>query len=187
MPPPPPPPPPNFGPTPPGFQPYQQAVQTPDYATFGSRLGALIIDGLVILLITVPFNLAAFFAFRKAFENCYSLKKSDGMTEITCPDGALQGGWLAAAIALLVVGVIVGVVVYCKKVAGGQSWGHKAVGIRIVDARTRESISAGRVFGRQVCRIFSGFFCYLGYLWMLWDSQKQTWHDKIVNTIVIKA
>ncbi len=187
-PPPPPPPPPSYGATPPpGYLPYQQASQTPNYASFGSRLGAVIIDGLMIFLISLPFDLAGWFAIRKAFENCYSIKKSDGMTEITCPDGALQAGWLGAAIALFVIGVIVGVVVYCKKVAGGQSWGHKAVGIRIVDVRTGGPISAGRVFGRQVCRIFSGVFCYLGYLWMLWDSQRQTWHDKMVNTIVIKA
>ena len=28
---------------------------------------------------------------------------------------------------------------------------------------------------------------YLGWLWMLWDSQKQTWHDKAVGSIVVKA
>ncbi|MFM8387932.1 MAG: RDD family protein, partial [Actinomycetota bacterium] len=24
----------------------------------------------------------------------------------------------------------------------------------------------------------------LGYLWMLWDSEKQTWHDKMVSSVV---
>ncbi|MEY4173609.1 MAG: hypothetical protein RI900_774, partial [Actinomycetota bacterium] len=28
---------------------------------------------------------------------------------------------------------------------------------------------------------------YLGYLWMLWDGEKQTWHDKVVGSIVIDA
>ncbi len=27
----------------------------------------------------------------------------------------------------------------------------------------------------------------LGYLWMLWDDDKQTWHDKMVRSIVVKA
>lgn len=27
----------------------------------------------------------------------------------------------------------------------------------------------------------------LGYLWMLWDKNEQTWHDKIAKTIVIKV
>jgi uncharacterized RDD family membrane protein YckC len=26
---------------------------------------------------------------------------------------------------------------------------------------------------------------YLGYLWMLWDPQQQTWHDKLVGTTVV--
>jgi uncharacterized RDD family membrane protein YckC len=171
---------------PPGYTPYAAAQAAPDYASFGARLGALIIDGLVIGLILLPFEIGGWLALRKAIENCFSVTDGD-TTKITCPDGALQGGWLAAGIALFAIGAIVGIVVYCKKVASGQSWGQKAVGIKIVDVRTHTSLTAGRVFGRQICRIFSGFFCFLGYFWMLWDKQKQTWHDKLVNTIVIKA
>ena len=29
--------------------------------------------------------------------------------------------------------------------------------------------------------------CCLGFLWMLWDDEDQTWHDKICDTVVIKA
>ena len=28
---------------------------------------------------------------------------------------------------------------------------------------------------------------YLGWFWMLWDPQKQTWHDKVANTFVVPA
>jgi uncharacterized RDD family membrane protein YckC len=27
----------------------------------------------------------------------------------------------------------------------------------------------------------------LGYLWMLWDKEKQTWHDKIIGSIVVRV
>jgi hypothetical protein len=27
----------------------------------------------------------------------------------------------------------------------------------------------------------------LGYFWMLWDEQQQTWHDKIAGTTVERA
>ena len=91
------------------------------------------------------------------------------------------------AILLWAVGGLAYIVIYCRKVAAGQSWGHKAMGIRIIDANTGSTISAGRVFGRQLARIVSGCVCYLGYLWMLWDGRKQTWHDKIVGTVVVKA
>ncbi len=158
-----------------------------NYANFGSRLGAVLIDGFVTAAIALPFELIGFLALRKSLENCYSYKDLDGTSHIRCPDGALQGGWLAAAIALFVIGLIVAVIVYCRKVAGGQSWGHKVTNIRIVDAQSGQSISAVRVFLRQICRIFSQFLCFLGYLWMLWDSRSQTWHDKMVGTVVIKA
>jgi uncharacterized RDD family membrane protein YckC len=26
----------------------------------------------------------------------------------------------------------------------------------------------------------------LGYLWMLWDPNKQTWHDKVAQSVVVK-
>jgi uncharacterized RDD family membrane protein YckC len=35
--------------------------------------------------------------------------------------------------------------------------------------------------------LVSGWVFYLGYLWMLWDSEKQTWHDKMVSSVVIRA
>jgi uncharacterized RDD family membrane protein YckC len=28
-------------------------------------------------------------------------------------------------------------------------------------------------------------FC-LGFLWMLWDPNKQTWHDKVAQTYVVR-
>ena len=27
----------------------------------------------------------------------------------------------------------------------------------------------------------------ISYFWMLWDDRKQTWHDKIMNTLVVKG
>jgi len=27
----------------------------------------------------------------------------------------------------------------------------------------------------------------IGYLWMLWDDEKQTWHDKVVGSVVVPA
>ncbi len=170
---------------PPGYAPYQTAP-TRHFASFGARFGAVLVDGIVLFLISIPFDVVGWLAVRKALENCFRVDVGD-RTEIRCPNGALQGGWLAAAIGLFILGWVVAMVIYCRKVSRGQSWGHKALGIRIVDARTNTTISATRVFARQICRIFSQLFCFLGYLWMLWDDDSQTWHDKIVNTVVIDA
>lgn len=181
-PPPPPPPPPGYIPPPPGYQTYQPGYQTaPQYAGIGSRLGALIIDGLIGLLFALA-GIVTFFAGPSEIRGC----TIDGEARLCdLPTNAT----LAIAIVLWTVGAIAYLVLYCKMVGQtGQSWGAKAVGNKIVSADTGQPIGVGRALGRTLFRgIVSGNFCLLGYLWALWDSKKQTWHDKIVGSIVIKA
>ena len=55
------------------------------------------------------------------------------------------------------------------------------------DAATAQPIGAGRAIGRYFAMFLSAILCYLGYLWMLWDPQKQTWHDKIASSVVVKS
>lgn len=40
---------------------------------------------------------------------------------------------------------------------------------------------------RYFAAILSGVVLGIGYLWMIWDSRKQTWHDHIAKTVVVKA
>jgi uncharacterized RDD family membrane protein YckC len=69
----------------------------------------------------------------------------------------------------------------------GQTLGDKAVGIRVVHADTGGALSAGSAFVRWLVSLVSGFALFLGYLWMLWDGRKQTWHDKAANSLVVRA
>lgn len=67
----------------------------------------------------------------------------------------------------------------------GQTMGKKALGIRVVDLAGGGSIGYGRAFIRYIGRFVSGLVLLLGYLWMLWDKEKQTWHDKFANSVVV--
>ena len=69
--------------------------------------------------------------------------------------------------------------------SSGQTPGKKALGIRVVDQRGGGSIGYGRAAIRYVGRIVSSLPLLLGYLWMLWDSEKQTWHDKFATSVVV--
>jgi uncharacterized RDD family membrane protein YckC len=69
----------------------------------------------------------------------------------------------------------------------GQTPGNAALGIRVVDIDTGEVIGYARAFGRALMAIVSAVVLLLGYLWMLWDSRKQTWHDKVVGSLPIRA
>ena len=69
--------------------------------------------------------------------------------------------------------------------SSGQTLGKKALGIRVVDLGGGGSIGFGRAFIRYIGRIVSAIPLFLGYFWMLWDKEKQTWHDKFANSVVV--
>ena len=69
----------------------------------------------------------------------------------------------------------------------GQSTGKKMAGTKLVHIQTGQFIGGGAGIGRAFVHILDGIPCYLGYLWPLWDAQKQTFADKIMSTVVVKA
>ncbi len=71
----------------------------------------------------------------------------------------------------------------------GQTPGDAVMSIRVVDFRdgTGEPIGYGRALVRALMSIVSALALLLGYFWMLWDSEKQTWHDKVAGSVVIPA
>jgi uncharacterized RDD family membrane protein YckC len=74
---------------------------------------------------------------------------------------------------------------YLEGSDSGQTIGKKLLGIRVIDFNSGGSIGYPRAFGRYLGRYISGFVLLLGYLWMLWDREKQTWHDKLVSSVVV--
>ncbi len=71
----------------------------------------------------------------------------------------------------------------------GQTLGDAALGIRVVDVRDAagEPIGYGRALLRWFVSIFSVLVFLLGYLWMLWDRDRQTWHDKAAGSLPIRV
>lgn len=74
---------------------------------------------------------------------------------------------------------------YLEGGPSGQTVGKRALGIRVVDFPGGGPIGFSRGVLRYFARILSAIVFLLGYLWMLWDSEKQTWHDKIASTVVV--
>jgi uncharacterized RDD family membrane protein YckC len=69
----------------------------------------------------------------------------------------------------------------------GQSYGKRMMGTRLLRESDGTFIGGGAGIGRVFVHILDGIPCYLGYLWPLWDSKRQTFADKIMGTIVSKA
>lgn len=68
----------------------------------------------------------------------------------------------------------------------GQSFGKKVTGLKVVHAQTGRLIGIGSTFGREFCAVLFNNICTLNVLWPLWDEKQQTWHDKVVNDVVIR-
>jgi uncharacterized RDD family membrane protein YckC len=70
----------------------------------------------------------------------------------------------------------------------GATIGKKVLGIRVQDEQTGANLTIGGAILREVVgKFLSGIVFLLGYFWMLWDPKKQTWHDKIAKSIVVKV
>ena len=67
----------------------------------------------------------------------------------------------------------------------GQTPGDAALSIRVVDVDGGSSLGWGRALVRWAVSYVSGFALLIGYLWMIWDAEKQTWHDKAARTYVV--
>jgi uncharacterized RDD family membrane protein YckC len=67
----------------------------------------------------------------------------------------------------------------------GQTLGKMALGIRVIDLARGGPLGYGRGFIRWIGRFLSALVILLGYLWMLWDREKQTWHDKLAGSVVV--
>ncbi|MCW2600119.1 MAG: hypothetical protein JWM02_1948 [Frankiales bacterium] len=69
----------------------------------------------------------------------------------------------------------------------GQSTGKKIAGTRLLREQDGQPVGVGLAIGRYFVHILDALPCYLGFLWPLWDAKKQTFADKILKTVVVKA
>ncbi len=164
----------------PGYQ-WGAGVPAFPYASFGKRLGALLVDGLILaLIIGIPVGIGV------ALIVGGVSTASDGTTEVT--NGALVGIGVLICIVASIAAIFYEPLMTARKgPKNGQTIGRQALGIRITNLQGGP-ITAGQAWGRHLFKaFFSGSIFYLGYLWMLWDSSKQTWHDKVANTLELNA
>lgn len=125
------------------------------------------------------------------------------------PTRAARAGWWRRAGAWLLDGIVVGVItsvlsallhgvggslgvlvsiayfVFFEGGPLGAGAGKQAMHIRVVDARSNGPIGYRRAFVRWLGQILSAIPILLGYLWMLWDADKQCWHDKLAGDVVV--
>jgi uncharacterized RDD family membrane protein YckC len=120
-------------------------------ASFFRRLGASLIDGIILIVISLILQAA--------------------------------GGKTLGTVLTIVIGIAY--IGFFEGSASGQTVGKRVLGIRVIDYRTGGPIGYGRGVLRYFARYISAIPCLLGYFWMLWDKERQTWHDKLISDVVV--
>jgi len=70
----------------------------------------------------------------------------------------------------------------------GQSWGKQVMNTRLLRMQDGQPVGGGIALVRDLAHILDGLPCILlpiGFLWPIWDAKRQTFADKIVNTVVV--
>ena len=159
-------------------------------ANFGQRLAAYLLDLVFLaLLLAVPAVLGVVTLVATYDDRPGTCTDEDGRRYL-CDVPA--NGWIALLLAVIGLYLVLSVVVvlgYHARTEGrtGQTWGKRIAGIRTVDMVTGAPIGPWRAVGRVLGRYVSAQILYLGFLWMLWDDESQTWHDKMVRSLVVQA
>ena len=149
-------------------------------ASWGSRFVAGLIDQLLLAIGAIPQVIALV------------------LLVGAMPDGALiyetvdappiDTGTVLLALGLSLLGSILTLVIFfwnrvIQQGRTGQSVGKSVMNLYLVGANTGVPIGAGTAFIREIAHVVDGIF-YIGYLWPLWDLKRQTFADKLVNTVV---
>jgi uncharacterized RDD family membrane protein YckC len=69
----------------------------------------------------------------------------------------------------------------------GQTPGKMVVGIKVVNAQGNIPGLGCAALREILGKLLSTIALYLGFIWIALDSNKQSWHDKIADTYVVKS
>ena len=157
-------------------------------ADFGQRALAYLIDTALTLIGLVPVIIGIIVLTVGASNAVTTTSTDDFGTTISSNDFdpalAVVGGLLIALGALISIGITIWNRVF-KMGRTGQSVGKKVIGLYLLDDKTGQPIGAGMCFLRELVQSLVNQIVYLGWLWMLWDADKQTLGDKSVHSNVV--
>lgn len=134
-----------------------------EYVGFWLRVGAAIIDTLLISIIIFPLLWAIY-----------------GPVYLTS-DRLIQGpldfliSWVGPAVAVVLFWI-----------ARQATPGKMAIGARIVDAKTGGTPTNVQLVVRYLGYYVAMIPLFIGIVWVAFDPRKQGWHDKLAGTVVVR-
>lgn len=137
---------------------------TQQYAGFWIRVGASIIDTILIMMITIPLLFAIY-----GSNYLDSTQFSQGIWDIII-------SYIFPAVAVILF--------WAYKSA---TPGKMVLGLKIISLGKQETLSKGQLIGRYLGYFVAMIPLFIGIFWVAFDKRKQGWHDKLANTAVVKT
>ena len=197
--------PPQYGQSPPYGQPPPYGYTQPNYgygappgygpplgtavgcvASMGNRLGARIIDGLLVgavaLALIIPLGI-------NIVHHSHTVTNPDGTTTVTTSHADV-----GALFAVLAIFAIIGILYEVGMIAvKGATLGKMAVGVKVIRADNGQVPGWGSSFVRWIIPTVGNFICgliaLLVYISPFFDGthRNQGWHDKAAGTFVVRT
>ena len=134
-----------------------------EYVGFWARVGAALIDTLLIAIVVWPV-----------------------MHFVYCADYSLDGAIIKGPVDFIVSWILPAVAVIWFWIARQATPGKMVIAARIVDASTGAPATTMQLIGRYFAYYVSIIPFMLGLIWVGIDPRKQGWHDKLANTVVVR-
>ncbi len=136
-----------------------------EYVGFWPRVGASIIDAIIVFIITAP-PLLAIYGWGYFINNNGPL--------VAGPADFLLS-WVLPAVAVILFWLY-------KQATPGKM----VVSARVVDARTGKTLTVGQSVGRYLAYFVAILPLFLGIIWVAFDPRKQGWHDKLAGSVAVR-
>lgn len=138
-------------------------MNNPNHAGFWIRVGASLIDSILLMLVLAPL--------------LTTIYGGDYWTSDTLLQGPVDFtiNHIAPAVAILLFWIY-----------RSATPGKMMLGLKIVDAETGGKPSTGKLIGRYLGYYLAIPTLMISILWVAWDKRKQGLHDKLAGTLVIR-
>jgi uncharacterized RDD family membrane protein YckC len=172
---------PPLGGHPPISPPPPLALPKKAYTPWIARVLAFLIDAIPVLIL---FGIGMGMLLGVREKACYTDISPYDLGEF-CTEGASTLGQVSATLGGLLI-LAYGMWNYgYRQGTTGSSIGKSIMKFKVVSERTWQPIGFGLSIVRQLAHFVDLIICYLGYLFPLWDSKRQTLADKIMITVCV--
>jgi len=157
-------------------------------ASWGQRVGSMLIDGVILSVVSIGIVVAAIFVFGHTVHTISTIQGSNNATVMTTTRQLSS----SAALALFGFTFIISLLYFAigNGTGHGRTLGNLAVGIAVSDASTGTRIG----FSRGLLRAFTRSVLYMCFiipgvindLMPLWNNRRQTIADQVARSVMVR-